>query len=207
MVRRDLFFLGGLGVPAFLFVPWFILLRWHGHKVHVVPNSLTTLDPVSKFAESFIHCSSRHDRFDVLGVSYGGNAALYAVHLRPELAAKVRKMVLVCSPILGAPIVIEPIRKFLPGPFGKVAREMSENSTVTNCIRRLSSKDRITFDLHCMYHERDLMAPFRTATLPGVGTNHRLEFAWTLVPGMVMHQAACINPRTFKTALRILQEP
>jgi pimeloyl-ACP methyl ester carboxylesterase len=205
MEKKYVLFLGGMGVPAFIFTPWFALLKWSGYDVKVVPNSFASLDTVSTFAQSFIGLASRYDSFDVLGVSYGGNAALYGLCLDSDICTRIRKMVLVCAPILGVPLLTPSLGRCLPGPFGRVASEMAETSDIVTCIKKLGSDGKITLDLHCIYHERDLMASLRTGTMPGMGVAHKLEFAWNWVPGLMMHQAACVNPHTFKTVLKILR--
>jgi len=206
-MSKDLFFLGGFGAPVFLFTPWFAVLKLFGYRVHVVPNSFLTLDPVSVFADRFVEISGQGvDKFDVIGVSYGGNAALYAACLSEELCARVDKMVLVCAPLLGAPALVEPLERLMPGSLSKAIKEMNENSSVIDRMKDPQFHKKIAFDLHCIYHERDIMAPLEKATLPGVGTNHKLEFKWSCVPGLIMHQAASINPETMKTIIRILKE-
>ena len=202
---KDLFFLGGLGVPSFVFAPWFALLRWYGFRVRTVPNSFATMDPVSTFAESFVRFSKPFERFDVLGVSYGGTAALYGVHLEPGLNSRIRKMVLVCAPLLGVPLLALPVARYAPGTLRTILEEMSPTSEVVDRIRRLGMDRKIAFELHCLYHPKDLMAPSSTATLPGAGVDHTLDFTWRVVPRCLMHQAACVNPKTFATVLALLR--
>jgi pimeloyl-ACP methyl ester carboxylesterase len=201
---KDLLFLGGLGAPNFLFTPWFIAFKLLGYNVHLVPNSFFSLDPVSAFSESLIRLSARFENFDVMGVSYGGNAALYGAYLSEELCTKIDKMVLVCAPILGAPGLMKPLRRLFPGFLLQSINEMAKDSDVVTSIKKLGSQDRITFDLHCIYHERDFIAPFETATLPGVGTNHKLDFDWRGVPRLIMHQAVYIHPKTLIAVITVL---
>ncbi|MFC1890414.1 hypothetical protein ACFL4G_11730, partial [Thermodesulfobacteriota bacterium] len=89
MTKKDLLFLGGFGAPGFLFTPWFAILKLSGYRIHPVPNSFFSVDPASVFAERTVELSGRFDRVDVVGVSYGGNAALYATSLSRELRDKV----------------------------------------------------------------------------------------------------------------------
>lgn len=207
MGNKDLLFLGGLGAPTPVFTPWFLLFKWFGFKVHPVPNSLLVWDPVTKFADNLLELSSRLESFDVLAVSYGGNAALYGASMSPEFCAKVGKMVLVCAPVLGAPGILKSLRPLLPDFMRKTLREMEKSGEVVARIRELDNPDRIPFDLHFLYHERDLIAPRETATLAGVGTSHALDFQWEILPKWVMHQAASIDPRTLDKVLRILVGP
>ena len=207
MPSRNLLFLSGLGAPAVLFTPWFLVFRWFGYRVHAVPNSRFSFDPVSTFAEQTVEAASGLDEVDVVAVSYGGNAALYAAHLSPELCRKTRKMVLVCAPLMGAPGLLDPVRRLLPQRLARPLEEMSPNSPVTAAIREMGTRKPFPFDLHCLYHERDFVAPMEAATLGGAGTAHRLDFQWDFVPGLLMHQAACANPRTLSTLVQILIEP
>jgi len=204
MAARNLLFLSGLGAPAFLFTPWFKVFQWFGYQVHAVPNSFFSFDPVTTFAEHTVELSSRFESLDVVAVSYGGNAALYAAHLSPELCEKTGKMALVCAPVLGTPGMLRPVRRFLPAFLRRPLEEMARRGPVTAAIRELGQRDRLPFDLHCLYHERDLIAPLESAALPGVSTAHRLDFQWRCVPGLVMHQAACVNPKTLAALVRIL---
>jgi len=207
MASRNLLFLSGLGAPAFLFTPWFMVFRWFGYHVHVVPNSLFSFDPVTTFAEHTVECASGLDEMDVLAVSYGGNAALYAAHLSPALCEKTRKMALVCAPLMGAPGLLDPLRGFLPQRLARPLGEMARSSPVTGAIREFAARDRLPFALHCLYHERDSVAPEEVATLPGLSNAHKLDFQWKCVPGLFMHQAACANPKTLSTLVQILIEP
>ena len=207
MEKKDLLFLGGLGAPRLVYTPWFIVLKWFGYNIHPVPNSLFTWDSVSTFSENLIQFSSGFEKVDVMGVSYGGNAALYGAYKSPEFCEKVRKMVLVCAPVLGAPGLAKPFRKLLPGFMQETLNEMTQTSDVARCIRELNDPARIPFDLHFLYHERDFIAPRETATLEDVGTSHRLDFQWQCIPGPAMHQAACINPKTLDTVVQILLGP
>ncbi len=204
MSSRNLLFLSGLGAPAFLFTPWFKVFQWFGYDVHVVPNSFFSFDPVTSFAEQMVELASGFDEIDVVAVSYGGNAALYAAHLSPELCEKTGKMALVCAPVLGTPGLLRPVRKFLPPFLSRPLEEMARRSPLTGAIRELGARERLPFSLHCIYHERDYIAPLETATLPGVGTTHKLDFQWRCVPGLVMHQAACVNPKTLSTLVQVL---
>ena len=204
MIEKDLLFLGGFGAPVFLYEPWFASLKSQGYRVHVIPNSLLTTDPVSTFAERFIE-RSRHVRsFDAIGVSYGGTAALYGACVSEALSAKVDKMITVYAPLLGIPPRIGPLAKLAPGPLSKVLEELVDDGLVTKRLRDPEFHKKIDFDLHCIYHERDSMAPLDKATLPGVGTSHRLEFDSRIVPGFLMHQVAAVNPKTLKMIVRIL---
>jgi len=207
MGKKDLLFLGGLGAPTPVFAPWFLALKWFGFKIHVVRNSPLVWDPVTKFAESLLDTSSRLESFDVLGVSYGGNAALYGASLSPDFCEKVRKMVLVCAPVLGAPGLLKSLRVLMPGFMKKTLEEMDKSGEVVTRIREMALPERIPFDLHYIYHERDLIAPRETATLPGVGTAHALDFQWQVIPKLVMHQAASINPKTLDKVLKVLIGP
>ncbi len=206
MDRRILLFLGGLGVPAKLFTPWFIAFRRKGYETRIVKNSFLSMAPVTTFAKGFIDLAARYDRFDVIGLSYGGNAALYAAAVSPELSAKIGTMITVCAPLLGAPGLLRPVSTLLPGFLSRPLNEMAHDSEVTARIKELAARRPIGFDLHFVYHERDLIAPAETAILPEAGTPHRLEFAWECVPGLLMHQAACVNPSTLRTVLDILPE-
>lgn len=203
--KKDLLFLGGFGAPIFIFKPWFAAFKRLGYRIHPVPNSFLTTQPVSTFADRLVELSERFDEFDVIGVSYGGNAALYGAWLSEELCVKVDKMLLVCAPLLGIPQRLEPLVKFLPPPLSKTIDETVQSSAVVDRVKDPRFLERIDFDLHCIYHERDSMAPFEKATLPGVGTNHKLDFNWRLIPSLVMHQAAAANPQTMKIILRILR--
>ena len=207
MGKKPLLFLGGLGAPVAVFAPWFAVLRWFGYDIHRVPNSFFTCDPVSRFAANLVEASSRFERVDVLGVSYGGNAAVYAACLSPEFSARVGRMVAVCAPLLGTPGLLDPVMRLVPRSFARTLEEMARDSPVVNRIRELGSAGPIPFELHCLYHDRDTMAPMERATLPKVSTNHRLDFAWKAVPGLAMHQAACINPKTLDTVIQILLGP
>jgi pimeloyl-ACP methyl ester carboxylesterase len=207
MPSKNLLFFTGLGAPAVLFTPWFQVFRWFGYDIHVVPNSAFSFDPVSVFAEHAVELSSRFDALDVVAVSYGGNAALYAAHLSPELCEKTGKMALVCAPVLGTPGLLQPFRKLLPERVARPLEEMARNSPITESIRELGNREQLPFALHCLYHERDFIAPRETATLPGKGTAHKLDFQWNCVPGLVMHQAACVNPKTLSTLVKILIGP
>ena len=207
MPSRNLLFLSGLGAPAFLFTPWFLVFRWFGYRVHAVPNSPFSFDPVSVFAEQTVEQASALDEVDVVAVSYGGNAALYAAHLSPELCEKTRRMALVCAPLLGAPGMLDPVRRLLPQRLARPLAEMSPASPVTAAIRELGARGPLPFDLHCLYHERDYVAPKEAATLGGAATAHRLHFQWDFVPGLLMHQAACVNPGTLRKLVEILIEP
>ena len=205
MKRKDLLFLGGFGAPGFVFTPWFAVFRLLGYRVHVVPNSFFSVDPASSFAARFVELAVELDRFDVIGVSYGGNAALYGASLSRALCGKVDRMLLVCAPLLGIPEMVRPIGRILPGSLARAVEEMTEDGRVTAGIRDPDFQESIGFDLHCIYHERDTMAPLEKATLPGIGTTHRLDFEWRCIPGMFMHQAAAINPETLKLIIRILE--
>jgi len=207
MGKKQLLFLGGLGAPIALFTPWFVVLRWFGYEVHPVPNSLFTCDPVSRFAENLVEFSSKFERFDVLGVSYGGNAAVYAACLSPEFSARTDKMILVCAPLLGAPGLLNPFLRVVPRSFAKTLGEMSQDSPLVERIRELGCSGNLPFELHCLYHDRDTMAPRERATLPPAGSSHRLDFVWKAVPGLAMHQAACVNPKTLDTVIQILLGP
>lgn len=207
MEKKDLLFLGGLGAPRLVYTPWFIVLKWFGYNIHPVPNSLFTWDSVSTFSENLIQFSSGFEKVDVMGVSYGGNAALYGAYKSPEFCEKVGKMVLVCAPVLGAPGMSRPFSKLLPGFMQKTLTEMAKTSDVARCIRELDAPDRIPFDLHFLYHERDFVAPEETATLQGVGTRHKLDFQWQFIPGLLMHQAAYVNPKTVDTVVKIFLGP
>ena len=203
---RDLLFLGGFGAPVFLFTPWFFLFRRRGWRAHVVPNSPMAVDPVTTFSDALISLSEQYDCFDVLGVSYGGNAALYAASQNSAFSAKVRRMILVCAPLLGTPTFVSTINQKLPGWLPKAVGEMAKDGEVAESIREFGTRGEIPFDLHCLYHERDLMAPREAATLPGVSTDHRLEFEWKFVPGITMHQAASVNPKTLTAIMKILTQ-
>jgi pimeloyl-ACP methyl ester carboxylesterase len=207
MTEKNLLFLSGLGAPAFLFTPWFKVFQWFGYNVHIVPNSFFSFDAVSTFSENMVDLASRFETFDVVGVSYGGNAALYAAHLSPEVCEKTRKMVLVCAPVLGTPGLLRQARKFLPQRIARPLNEMARSGDVTRSIRELGERDELPFSLHCIYQERDFIAPRETATLPGAGTEHKLDFQWRCVPGLVMHQAACVNPKTLNTLVQVLIGP
>lgn len=205
MIKKNLLFLGGFGAPTIVFTPWFIVFRLLGYRVHVVPNNFFSVDPASDFARRFVELASDVDRFDAIGVSYGGNAALYGASLSPALCDKVDRMLLVCSPLLGIPEMVRPVGRILPGSLSRAVGEMAEDGRVTAGIRDKDFQESIDFDLHCIYHERDTMAPLEKATLPGVGTTHRLAFEWRCIPGLFMHQAAAINPETLKLIIRILE--
>ncbi len=207
MTAKNLLFLSGLGAPAFLFTPWFKVFQWFGYNVHIVPNSFFSFDAVSTFSENMVDLASRFETFDVVGVSYGGNAALYAAHLSPEVCEKTRKMVLVCAPILGTPGLLRQARKFLPQRIARPLNEMARSGDVTRSIRELGERDELPFSLHCIYQERDFIAPRETPPLPGAGTEHKLDFQWRCVPGLVMHQAACVNPKTLNTLVQVLIGP
>lgn len=196
---RDLLFLGGLGAPTQIYTPWFIAFQRRGYRVHVVPNSFLCLEPVSTFAESFVKLSAQFDSFDVLGVSYGGNAALFGAYLSDDICEKAATMVLVCSPVLGVPLLTTSLGKVLSSRFPKHMTEMYEDSDISNHIKEESFHERIAFDLHCLYHPRDLTAPERTATLPGVSTDHALGPDLLFVPRLLIHEAACVNPETLRT--------
>ena len=204
MQSKNILFLGGLGAPAFVYKPWLKVFQWVGYDNHVVPNSFLTMDTVSTFAKNLIKTASGFDSFDVIGVSYGGNAALYAAYLSPELCEKTNKMVLVCAPALGAPGLLDPILSILPKGMTATLREMSPKSHVVRSTRELSMRKELPFELHCIYHERDLMAPQEKATLPEVGQSHKLDFQWKCVPSALIHEVACINPKTLQILVQIL---
>lgn len=203
---KNVLFLGGLGAPVAIFLPWFKSLKSHGYNICVVPNSLFCFNDVSDFAQSFISYAEQFDAFDVIAISYGGNAALYGAYLSAEVREKTNKMLLVCSPILGAPILVKPLRRLIPSPFAQKFNEMAADSDVTTCIKSLDEAGQIPFDLHCIYHNRDLMAPLKVATLANVGTNHQLDFNWSAMPSLLMHQALYVNPRTLKKVIAILTD-
>jgi len=202
--RRDLLFLGGLGAPIQIYTPWFVAFQRRGYEVHPVPNSWLCLDPVSTFAESFVETARRFDEFDVLGVSYGGNAALYGAYIDQETCRKTTTMVLVCSPILGVPLLKTPVGKVLSSRFPKHMGEMYEDSDISKKLQEREFHARIGFDLHCIYHPRDLTAPARTTTLPGVSIDHPLRPRLSVVPSIVIHETACVHPETLQTILGAL---
>ena len=204
MQSKNILFLGGLGAPAFIYKPWHKVFQWIGYDIHIVPNSFLTMDKVSTFAGNLIGTASGLDSFDVIGVSYGGNASLYASYLSAELCEKTNKMVLVCAPALGAPGWLDSILSVLPKGRAGTLREMSSKSHVVRSIRELSLRKQLPFELHCMYHERDLMAPQEQATLPEVGKSHKLDFQWKFVPRFLIHEVACINPKTLQILVQIL---
>lgn len=202
--KRDLLFLGGFGAPVQVFLPWFVVLGSRGFDVHQVPNSFLGLDPVSTFARSFVDFSQRFESFDVVAISYGGPAALYAAYLSPDLCDRVRKMVLVCCPILGVPLLDCSPRALMPRSIADRVAELTESSEIVQSIKDPDFHGRIRFDLHCIYHDRDMIAPPSRAVLDGVGTSHRLSFEWSFVPSALMHDAAYANPETLRTVLSIL---
>jgi len=207
MGKRDVLFLGGLGAPLLVYGPWFCILKYRGYRIHTVPNSFLTWDPVTEYAENMIRLSSRFDEVDVLGVSYGGNAALYGAYLSPEFCARVRKMIVVCAPLTGAPGLLNRARPVLPRSMSKTLGEMAKDSEVVNCIKKLDEPGRIPFEVHYVFHERDYIAPADAATLPNLGTKHKLDFQMKALPKLVMHQAASVNPRTMQKIIQILKEP
>jgi pimeloyl-ACP methyl ester carboxylesterase len=207
MNLRPLLFLGGLGAPAQIYLPWFAVFRKRGYDVHLVPNTAFCLDPASTFAGAFVEMASRHDGLDVIGVSYGGNAALYGAYLSAPLRAKIGKMILVASPIGGVPLLRHRAVRLVASRFSEKMEEMLEGSEIVTRLLDPRFHREIGFELHCIYHPRDLTAPPRTATLEGVGTNHRLQTPLTGVPSILVHDAVFAHPATLRTVLDVLGRP
>lgn len=202
--RRPLLFLGGLGAPAQIYLPWFARLARRGYDVHLVKNTAFCLDPASVFAETFVETASRFDELDTVGVSYGGNAALYGTWLSEPVRQKIGKMVLVCSPIRGVPLLGNAVVRAVASRFSERMEEMLEGSELVRRATDPEFLEGLPFELHCLYHARDMTAPPRSATLGAPAINHELTTPLARVPSILVHDAIFPQPETLRTLLDVL---
>lgn len=202
--RRTLLFLGGLGAPAQVYLPWFAVLGRRGYDVRLVKNSALCLDSASVFAQSFVEMAAGCDELDAVGVSYGGNAALYGAYLSAPLREKIGKMVLVCAPIRGVPLLENAVIRAVASRFSERMEEMLEGSELVRKMTDPEFLKELPFELHCIYHPRDMTAPPRSATLEVAAINHRLQTPLAHVPSILVHDAIFAHPETLRTLLDVL---
>lgn len=203
--KKDLVFLGAMGIPQRCFEPWLALFRLKGYKIHMVHNSFLVLDPVSEYSLSFMRLADSLESFDVVGLCHGGNAAIYGAYRDERICRKTKKMVLVGTPIFGLPPDVQPGVKLYGERILKVFEELAFDGDYVHAMEDPRFRERIRFDLHCLYHDADIVAPKERATFPDVGTNYRLDLNLGSISGEAVHNAIYAHPSTFRLVMKILK--